>query len=100
MKKFVLLSVAIALVVAGAASARSQATKIRIAATMVAAEETPTPKGDVSAANGTFAATVTKSDTGAVLSWQLSFSGLSGNALAAHIHIADRGKPGDRKSVV
>jgi len=93
-KKFVLLSVAIALVVAGAASARSQATKIRIAATMVAAEETPTPKGDVGAANGRFAATVTKSDTGAVLSWQLSFSGLSGNALAAHIHIADRGKPG------
>jgi hypothetical protein len=37
---------------------------------------------------------LTKTGSGASLSWQLSFTGLSGNAIAAHIHIADRGKPG------
>ena len=46
MKKFVLLVIAIALVVAGSASARSQATKVEIGATMAASEEVPAPKGD------------------------------------------------------
>jgi hypothetical protein len=93
-KKFVLLGVAIALVVAGAAGARTQATKIEIGATMSASEEIPAPKGDVGSGGGTFTATVTKSDTGAVLNWQLSFDNLTGPGTAAHIHIADRGKPG------
>jgi Cu/Zn superoxide dismutase len=93
-KKFVLLAMAIALVVAGAASARSQATKVQIAATMAASEEVPAPKGDVGSAGGTFTATLTKSDTGTVLTWQLSFSNLTGPGIAAHIHIAARGTPG------
>jgi CHRD domain len=93
-KKFVLLVTAVALVVAGAASARNQATKVEIGATMAASEEVPTPKGDVGTAGGTFTATLTKSDTGTVLQWQLSFSNLTGPGTAAHIHIADRGKPG------
>src|SRR6476469_2980003 len=61
---------------------------------MVAAEEVPAPKGDVGSARGSFTATLTKSDTGAVLNWQLSFGNLTGDAVAAHIHVADRGKPG------
>jgi hypothetical protein len=93
-KKFVLLVVAIALVAAGAANARRQATKIEIAATMAASEEVPAPKGDVGSGGGTFTGTLTKSDTGMVLTWQLSFSNLTGPGTAAHIHIADRGKPG------
>ena len=94
MKRLVLVAVAIALVAAGAAGARTEATKVRIAASMAAAEEVPTPKGDVGGASGTFTGTLTKSNSGASLAWQLSFTGLSGNAIAAHIHIADRGKPG------
>jgi CHRD domain len=93
-KGLILFALSVALVVAGAASARSQATRIQIAATMSASDEIPTPKGDVGSARGSFTGTLAKSDTGAVLTWQLSFSGLTGDATAAHIHIADRGKSG------
>jgi CHRD domain-containing protein len=88
------LALAFALAAVGGAAARSQANTIRIAAAMTAANETPTPKGDVSAARGTFTATLTKSGTGGTLSWRLEFSNLSGNAIAAHIHVAARGVPG------
>jgi hypothetical protein len=88
------LALAAALATVGGAAARSQANTIRIAAEMTAAEETPTPKGDVSAARGTFTATLTKSGTGASMSWRLEFSNLSGNAIAAHIHVAARGVSG------
>ena len=88
------LALAFALAAVGGAAARSQANTIRIAAAMTAANETPAPKGDVSAARGTFTATVTKSGTGATLSWRLEFSNLSGNAIAAHIHVAARGVAG------
>jgi CHRD domain len=93
-KKFVLLGVAVALVVAGGAGAGSQAAKVEIGATMAASDEVPAPKGDVGSAGGTFTATLTKSDAGTVLSWQLSFSNLTGPGAAAHIHIAARGTPG------
>jgi len=82
------------LVIAGAAGARSQATRVQIVATMVAGDETPTPKGEVASARGSFTGTLTKSDSGTVLNWQLSFSSLTGDAIAAHIHIADRGTAG------
>jgi hypothetical protein len=88
------VGIAIGLLIAGAAGARSQATRVQIAATMVAGEETPTPKGDVTSARGSFTGTLTKSDSGTVLNWQLSFGGMTGDAIAAHIHIAARGVPG------
>ena len=87
-------ALAIALAVVGGAAARSQANTIRIAANMAAANEIPAPKGDVGSARGTFTATLTKSGTGAELSWRLEFSNLSGNAIAAHIHVAARGVAG------
>jgi CHRD domain-containing protein len=97
-KKFVLVvsatALGLALVTAGGAAARSQAATIRITAAMTAANETPTPKGDVSGARGTFTATLTQSATGAVMTWRLEFSNLSGNAIAAHIHVAARGVAG------
>jgi hypothetical protein len=93
-KGLALFALGVALVVATTASARTQATRIQIAAAMVASEETPTPKGDVASARGAFTATLTKSDTGGVLNWQLSFSNLTGDATAAHIHIAARGVAG------
>jgi hypothetical protein len=67
---------------------------VQIDATMTAANETPTPKGDVSNARGAFTATLTKTDSGASMAWRLEFSNLSGPAVAAHIHVADRGKAG------
>jgi Cu/Zn superoxide dismutase len=76
------------------ASARSQATSIQIGTVMNAAQEVPAPTGDVSGARGAFKATVTKSDTGASVAWELSFNGLTGNAVAAHIHQAATGTPG------
>lgn len=82
------------LAVTGAAGARSEATRIQIVAAMTAGDEVPAPKGDAGSARGLFTATLTKSDNGAVLNWQLSFSSLTGDATAAHIHIAARGVSG------
>jgi hypothetical protein len=88
------VALAFALAAVGGAAARSQANTLHIAAAMVAANETPTPKGDVGSARGTFAATLTKSGTGAELSWRLDFNNLSGNAIAAHIHVGAAGVAG------
>ena len=89
-----LVPLAVALIATVGASARPQANTIELRTLMNAAQEVPAPSGDVSAARGTFTATVSKSDTGASISWQLSFSGLTGNAVAAHIHQAATGSPG------
>jgi len=88
------LALAGALVATVGASARPQATDIQIRTVLNAAQEVPSPTGAVSNAGGTFSATITKSDTGASVSWQLSFSGLTGNAIAAHIHTGAVGSPG------
>jgi CHRD domain-containing protein len=97
-KKFLVviagLGLILGLAAAGGAGARGEAARVQIAAAMVAGDETPTPKGEVASARGSFTGTLTKSDTGAVLNWQLSFGGLTGDAVAAHIHIAARGTPG------
>lgn len=97
MKKRVRVSVsllAVVLVVAGGAGAKSQATTIRVSTPLSSAQEVPTPTGDVSAATGTFAASVTQTATGADISWQMTFSGLTGPATAAHIHTGARGVAG------
>jgi Cu/Zn superoxide dismutase len=88
------LALAAALVATVGASARPEATSIRIQTVLNAAQEVPSPTGDVANGGGTFTATVTKSDTGGSVSWQLSFSGLTGNAIAAHIHTGAPGTPG------
>jgi CHRD domain len=85
---------AVAVVAIGSASARPSATTITVRTTMNAADEVPAPKGEVTAAQGTFTATVTKSASGATASWQLTFSSLTGPAVAAHIHLASTGVPG------
>ena len=86
--------VAVGLIAVAGAVAKSSANRIRIATTMTAAEETPTPRGEVANARGTFTATVTRSGAGAVLEWTLTFTGLTGPGIAAHIHTAPRGDPG------
>src|SRR5436309_760506 len=98
MRRFHLLAgalvLAFALAAVGGAAARSQAATIRIGAAMTAANETPTPKGDVSAARGTFTATLTRTGTTGVIVWKLTFGKLTGRAVAAHIHSGARGTAG------
>jgi len=90
----ILVALGFALVATVGASARPQANTIQLRTVMNATEEVPAPTGDVNAGRGTFTATVTKSDTGASIAWELTFSGLTGNASAAHIHLAATGSPG------
>jgi hypothetical protein len=82
------------LVVARAAVARSEANRVLVGTTLTSAEEVPTPTGNVGDARGSFSATVTRSATGATVTWRLTFSGLTGPAIAAHIHTAPRGTAG------
>jgi hypothetical protein len=85
---------AVALIAVGGAVGRSTASSILLATTLSAADEVPTPTGAVSNASGAFSATLTRSGAGAVLGWRLTFSGLTGNAIAAHVHTGPRGEAG------
>ena len=58
----------------------------KLSATLGARAEKPAPKG-AAAATGRFTATL----SGSSLAWRLTFSKLTGKAVAAHIHL---GKPG------
>lgn len=87
-------ALAATLVVATGAVARSSATTIRLATTLSARDEVPTPTGNVAGARGTFNATLTRSGAGATMEWQLTFAELTGNAIAAHIHTGARGEAG------
>jgi hypothetical protein len=84
----------LAVVVAGAAPARTTADAIQLRALLNSSEEVPAPSGDVANARGTFTAAATKTSTGASLAWRLTFSNLSGAAVAAHIHTGARGSAG------
>ena len=88
------IALCLVLVVVASADARRQATAIGLIATMNAPSEVPAPTGDVSLARGAFTATASQDGTGAGLDWSMSFSGLTGAATAAHIHVAPRGQPG------
>jgi hypothetical protein len=52
--------------------------------------EVPSPKGVSVLASGRFTAQL----NGTKLSWKLTFKRLTGNATAAHIHLANKGKAG------
>lgn len=84
----------IAVAAAGGASARSSAEKVQLRGLLNAANEVPAATGEVAAARGTFTATTTRSATGATLQWRLTFSNLTGDAAAAHIHTAPAGQAG------
>jgi hypothetical protein len=77
---------AIGLFIAGLGLAASGSTPTKLSARLVARAETPRPKG-AARASGLFTATL----TGSSLSWRLTFSRLTGKALAAHVHL---GRPG------
>ena len=62
--------------------------------TLRASQERPKPKGNVRRAHGAFTATISRTGTTGVIVWRLTFSKLSGRAIAAHIHSGARGVPG------
>jgi hypothetical protein len=75
---------------AGVATAGSTGSAYTVTATMAAKFETPRPKAPARA-KGLFTGTVTKSGSTRTLKWKLTFSGLSGKAVGAHVH---KGKAG------
>jgi hypothetical protein len=83
----VVASLALAgLFAAGFSLALSGSSSVKLAAKLTAGVERRKPK-DAAAASGGFTATL----TGSSLPWRLTFSKLTGKALAAHIHL---GRPG------
>lgn len=84
----------IAVVAAVGAPARITADRTNFRALMNPTDEVPAPSGNVAAARGTFIATATRTATGASLQWRLTFSNLTGNAVAAHLHTGARGVAG------
>ena len=63
----------------------------KVGATLTAKAEVPAPAGAPAAAKGSFTGTYVEHKDTATLTWRLTFSGLSGPGMAAHIHM---GKPG------
>lgn len=72
----------------------TDAEPIALRAALAAGQEVPRPKGVSLTAGGTFAAGLTRRGTGGTLSWRLTFRGLTGRAMAAHIHLGKPGKAG------
>ena len=77
-------------VAVGVALAGSATSVYPYRAAMTPAVEVPKPRAP-KGAKGLFTATMTESGTVRTLRWKLSFGGLSGKAVAAHIH---RGRAG------
>ena len=91
MPKFIpLVAATVALVVVGAALGGSAKSTYTYKAPMTPAGEIPKPKAQAGA-KGLFTATVTESASTRTLKWKLTYSGLSGKAVAAHVH---KGKAG------
>jgi CHRD domain len=81
---------AASLVIVAFATAAQRAETYKVSALLIPGVEVPKPKGAV-AGRGMFTGTYVENKTGAVLKWKLTFSHLSGKAIAAHIH---NGRPG------
>ena len=90
MKKLALLVTAATAVALVAVAFAGAAETYTVSATLKNNTEVPKPKG-ARLAKGAFSAKYVENKTGATLTWKLTYSRLSGNALAAHIHM---GKPG------
>jgi hypothetical protein len=85
----------VALVVAGFATAASQKDTFKLTANLKARFEVPKPKGAPMGATGLFTGTAVEgSNNQTKLTWRLTFSRLSGKAVAAHVHLGRPGKAG------
>jgi len=78
----------------GAGQARESAAATGFAAPLSAAQEVPKPTGVRAGARGMFTATLERNRTGGMLTWRLTFQGLTGRAMTAHIHLGARGRAG------
>jgi hypothetical protein len=72
----------------------SEAEAVGLKASLRAGKEVPKPTGVSASARGSFTAGLTRTSTGGRLSWRLTFRGLTGRAIGAHVHLAKPGKPG------
>jgi CHRD domain-containing protein len=85
----------IALLLSGLAFAAAQGDTYKTSATLKARSEVPKPKGVPAGATGSFTGTAVElANDKARITWKLTFSHLSGPAIAAHIHLAKPGKAG------
>jgi hypothetical protein len=87
---------AVVAVAAGLAVAATSGDTYTYKAAMTRGAEVPKPKAPAGA-KGAFTATVVENGSKATIAWTLTFSGLSGKAVGAHIH---KGKPGVAGPVV
>jgi hypothetical protein len=88
---FLAVGVLATLVFAALSSARPKAETYKVKATLTAAQEVPKQVvADVNA-KGSFTGTL----VGTKLKWKLTFSGLTGPATAAHIHLGGMDKSGN-----
>ena len=95
MLKLLLAALAVALVVVGLASAAPQRDTYGLNARLTARAEVPRPSGVPAGATGVFTAkAVELANDKARVTWKLTFSHLSGKAIAAHIHLGKKGKAG------
>jgi hypothetical protein len=95
MVKPLLAALAVASVVVGMAAAAPQKDTYGLSARLTARSEVPRPKGVPVGASGVFTGKVVELENDkASLTWRLTFSKLSGRAIAAHIHAGRTGKAG------
>jgi len=84
-----------ALALAGFAFAATQGDSYKVSARLKARSEVPKPTGVPAAATGSFTGTAVElANDKARVTWKLTYSHLSGPAIAAHIHIGKPGKAG------
>jgi hypothetical protein len=98
MRKLLTVVVGATLVAAGfamaVALAAPQRDTFKLTANLKARSEVPRPRGVPAAATGVFTGTAVELDNKAKVTWKLTFSHLSGKAVAAHIHAGRPGKAG------
>ena len=95
MKKAIGAVALVALVFAGIALAAAQKDSYKVSATLKARTEVPRPSGVPAGATGSFTGTAVElANDKARVTWKLTFSRLSGKAIAAHIHLGKPGKAG------
>jgi hypothetical protein len=96
MSKAVVIAFLGALVLSGIALGASQKETYKLNARLAAGAEVPKPKNVPTAATGRFTGTTVElANDKARLTWKLTFSHLSGKAIAAHIHLGKRGASGN-----
>ena len=95
MKKAIGAVALVALAFADIALAAAHGDSYKVSATLKARTEVPRPTGVLAGATGSFTGTAVElANDKARVTWKLTFSHLSGRAIAAHIHLGKPGKAG------